>query len=71
MEVDYEQIATVIASVIAVATAVTAITPSKSDDAILNGILKVLNLLAGNVLKNKNADDVKEEDPHEEAYNEK
>jgi len=38
------------------ATAVSSLTPSKVDDRILNTILKVLNVLAGNVLKNKNAD---------------
>jgi len=40
------------------ATAVTALTPTKSDDKIVNAILKVLNVLAGNVMKNKNVDDV-------------
>ncbi|MDP6249652.1 MAG: hypothetical protein QGH26_02370 [Candidatus Pacebacteria bacterium] len=40
------------------ATAVTALTPSKADDTIINSILKVLNLLAGNFGKNINADDV-------------
>lgn len=34
----------------------TALTPSKSDDKILNTILSFLNVLAGNVGKNKNAD---------------
>ena len=38
------------------ATAVTALTPSTSDDKIINGILKFLNVIAGNVGKNKNAD---------------
>jgi hypothetical protein len=38
------------------ATAVTALTPSTSDDKIVNGILKFLNVIAGNVGKNKNAD---------------
>lgn len=40
------------------ATAVTAITPTKTDNDIVNAILKVLNFIAGNILKNKNADDV-------------
>lgn len=40
------------------ATAVTALTPTRTDDKVLNKILKVLNFVAGNVLKNKNADDV-------------
>ena len=39
------------------ATAITALTPSKTDDKIINIVLKVLNFVAGNVLKNKNADD--------------
>lgn len=42
--------------VIAACTAITALTPSTSDDKILNTVLKVLNFLAGNVLKNKNED---------------
>jgi len=46
-----------ITSTVTAATAITALTPTKADDAILNGILRVLNFLAGNFLKNKNADD--------------
>ena len=42
---------------VAAATAITALTPSKTDDKIVNTILKILNFVAGNVLKNKNADD--------------
>ena len=49
---------TAITGVVTAATAITALTPSKSDDKVLNTILKVLNTLAGNVGKNKNADDV-------------
>ena len=45
-----------ITGVITAATAVTAITPTKHDDKILNIVLKVLNILAGNFLKNKNED---------------
>lgn len=45
-----------VTAVVTAATAITALTPSKADNTILNGILKVLNLLAGNFLKNKNAD---------------
>lgn len=48
---------TAITAVVTAATAVTALTPTKSDDAIVGKILKVLNFLAGNFLKNKNADD--------------
>ena len=42
--------------VVAAATAVTALTPSKSDDALLNTVLRILNMIAGNFGKNKNAD---------------
>lgn len=48
---------TAITAVVTAATAITALTPSKTDDEIVNKILKVLNFLAGNFLKNKNADD--------------
>ena len=37
------------------ATAITSLTPNKTDDKVLNAILKVLNFLAGNFGKNKNA----------------
>lgn len=46
-----------ITGVVTAATAITALTPTKADDQIIGMILKVLNLLAGNVAKNKNADD--------------
>lgn len=48
---------TAITTVVTAATAITALTPSKTDDEIVNKVLKVLNFLAGNFLKNKNADD--------------
>jgi hypothetical protein len=47
---------TAICGVLTACTAITALTPTKSDDSILNTVLKVLNFLAGNVLKNKNKD---------------
>lgn len=47
-----------ITTVVTASTAITALTPTKTDDKIVNGILRVLNFLAGNVGKNKNADDV-------------
>lgn len=46
-----------VAGVVTAATAITALTPTKTDNKIANVILKVLNILAGNVAKNKNADD--------------
>jgi uncharacterized membrane protein len=45
-----------ITGVVTAATGVTALTDTKSDDKILNLILKVLNVLAGNVGKNVNKD---------------
>ena len=39
------------------ATAITAMTPTKTDDKIINVILKVLNICAGNFGANRNADD--------------
>lgn len=45
-----------VTGVVTAATAITALTPTETDNKILNAVLKVLNILAGNVLKNKNAD---------------
>lgn len=70
MDLDYEQIAALIAGVIALANAITAMTPTKTDNEIWNAISKVLNILALNVFKNKNADDT-ESDPIQEVQNEK
>lgn len=47
---------TALTGVVTAATAITALTPSKSDDKVLNTILKILNVLAGNVGKNANKD---------------
>jgi len=47
-----------ITAVVTAATAVTALTPSTADDRYLNMLLKVLNILAGNVGANTNADAV-------------
>jgi len=46
-----------ITSVVTAATAITALTPTTADDKIIAAILRVLNILAGNFGKNKNADD--------------
>lgn len=46
-----------ITAVVTAATAITALTPTKTDDKIIGSVLKVLNVLAGNVLNNKNKDD--------------
>ena len=47
-----------ITGVIAACTFVTALTPTKSDDRFMAMLLKILNILAGNVGRNRNADDV-------------
>lgn len=46
-----------VTSVVTAATAITALTPSTSDDKVIDSVLRVLNVLAGNVGKNKNADE--------------
>jgi len=47
---------TAITGVVTAATAITALTPTKSDNKVVDLLLKALNLVAGNILKNKNAD---------------
>jgi hypothetical protein len=46
-----------VTGIVTACTAVTAITPSKSDDVAINAILRVLNMLSGNFGKNINKDD--------------
>jgi len=55
--IDFGKIITIAMAVLSSATVITAMTPTKADDKIVGFILKLLNLLAGNVGKNKNADD--------------
>jgi hypothetical protein len=47
------------AKIIAGASIITAMTPTQSDDKIINLILRILNWASLNIFKNKNADDVK------------
>ncbi len=46
-----------VTAVLTASTAFTMLTPSSVDNKIVNGLLKVVNFLAGNVLRNRNADD--------------
>ena len=45
-----------ITAVVTAATAITALTPTKVDDKVVNFILKMLNFVAGNFLRNRNKD---------------
>ena len=46
-----------VTALVTAAAGITAITPTKTDDKIVSTILRVLNILALNVFKAKNADD--------------
>ena len=50
---------TAITSLISAATAITALTPTQADDKVVALVLKVLNTIAGNIGRNRNADDEK------------
>ena len=47
----------ILTTMVTAATAVTMVTPSKSDDRIINALLRVLNIMSGNVMRNKNEDE--------------
>ena len=44
-------------ALVTAATGLTALTPTRSDNVVVDGMLRALNFIAGNFLKNKNADD--------------
>ena len=46
-----------ITAVVTAANGITILTPTRSDDKIVNGALRVLNILAGNFGMNRNGDD--------------
>tara|TARA_Y100000590_G_C15667226_1_gene994951 strand:- start:234 stop:419 length:186 start_codon:yes stop_codon:yes gene_type:complete len=54
---NYDVIIDISAKVIALAAAIAAVTPTKSDNDLLNKLLGFVNLLGLNVLKAKNKDD--------------
>ncbi len=47
---------TAVTTVVTAATAITALTPSKIDDRIIGKVIWFLNIIAGNIMKNKNKD---------------
>ncbi len=56
-----QQYAASLAQLVAALTVITAITPSRHDNQILDIVLRICNILAGNVGKNKNADQEKKQ----------
>ena len=51
-----EQYIQIITAIVTIASVITAVTPSQTDNKVLDVIVKVLNALALNVYKNRNAD---------------
>ncbi|GEM_PF-3045184 len=51
-----QQYAVTLAELVAAFTVITAITPTRHDNRILDTVLRICNILAGNVAKNKNGD---------------
>ena len=47
---------TAVTTVVTAATAITALTPSKIDDSIIVKVIWFLNIIDGNIMKNKNKD---------------
>ena len=47
---------TAVTTVFTAATAITALTPRKIDDRIIGKVIWFLNIIAGNIMKNKNKD---------------
>lgn len=54
---NFSNILEALAYIVSAATVITAMTATNDDDEIVNSVKKVLNFLAGNFGKNKNADD--------------
>ena len=52
----WQEILLAVTGMVTAATGITAVLPSKAPNVFLNDVLRVLNVLAGNVFKNKNAD---------------
>ena len=55
-----EDYLTIVTAVITIANVITSMTPSKSDNLIMDKILKILNIVSLNIGKNKNADVVEQ-----------
>lgn len=53
---DFQSWVVALSGVVTACTAITAITPTNVDNKIADALLTILNVLAGNLGKNKNAD---------------